>query len=64
MLRETCDRVLGDPTITPSKANLRAVAMQILGEAYASAQKDAPEDSEYVKVETKASRERERPRYQ
>ncbi|KAF7986759.1 hypothetical protein HWV62_20344 [Athelia sp. TMB] len=64
VLRETCDRVLGDPTIPPSKANLRAVALQILGEAYASAQKDAPEDSEYVKVETKASRERERPRYQ
>jgi len=64
VLRETCDRVLGDPTIPPFKANLRAVAMQILGEAYASAQKDAPEDSEYVKVETKASRERERPRYQ
>lgn len=32
VLRETCERVLEDPTITRDKATLRAVAMQMLGE--------------------------------
>lgn len=56
VLRETCDKVLEDPSITPAKANLRAVALQILGEAYMSARKedeDRKEESEYVKIDTK-----------
>jgi len=56
VLRETCDKVLEDPSITPAKANLRAVALQILGEAYTSARKedeDRKEESEYVKIDTK-----------
>lgn len=65
VLRETCDRVLEDPTIPPAKAELRAVALQILGEAYASAKKEGEngtEESEYVKVDTKGSRERDKAR--
>jgi hypothetical protein len=52
------------------KAQLRAVALQILGEAYMNVKKDAPnsnpvvndgvpEESEYVRVDTKSSRARE-----
>ncbi|KAJ7119499.1 DnaJ-domain-containing protein [Mycena epipterygia] len=60
VLRETCERVLEDPTITREKANLRAVAMQMLGEAYAGVTKDGQsigDDSEYVRVETRSSRD-------
>ncbi|KAG6850369.1 hypothetical protein H0H93_014323 [Arthromyces matolae] len=63
VLRETCDRVLEDPNVTRDKAQLRAVALQILGEAFMGARKDDPpsnEDNEYVKVETKNSRAREK----
>ena len=60
VLRETCERVLSDPNIPPQKAVLRAVALQVLGEAYMSVKKDIQEDSEYVRVETKNSRERAR----
>ncbi|GJE93563.1 DnaJ-domain-containing protein [Phanerochaete sordida] len=65
VLRETCDRVLEDPAVPRQKATLRAVAMQILGEAYMGVKKDAdqiegaPEESEYVRVETKSSRKRD-----
>ena len=62
VLRETCDRVLEDPTVPRTKAQLRAVAMQILGEAYMNVRKDADEakeEAEYVRVETKSSRQRD-----
>jgi len=64
VLRETCDRVLEDSSVTRSKAQLRAVALQILGDAYMSVKKEdeqAPtsEESEYVRVETKNSRQRD-----
>lgn len=66
VLRETCDRVLEDTTIPRGKATLRAVALQILGEAYVSVKKEpdnnTPDESEYVKVDTKTSRERDRQR--
>lgn len=65
-----CDTVLTDPAITRDKAQLRAVALQMLGEAYVNVKKDAPssnpvvngatgEDSEYVRIDTKNSRARE-----
>ncbi|KII84729.1 hypothetical protein PLICRDRAFT_146200 [Plicaturopsis crispa FD-325 SS-3] len=60
VLRETCDRVLSDPNIPPAKAELRAVALQVLGEAYLSVRKEVDEESEYVRIETKSSKERER----
>lgn len=62
VLRETCDRVLEDPSINRTKANLRAVALQILGDAYLSVKKDdepGSEEREYVKIETKNSRQRD-----
>ncbi|KAH8105294.1 DnaJ-domain-containing protein [Cristinia sonorae] len=63
VLRETCDRVLEDPAVPRNKAILRAVALQILGEAYMSVHKDDDaarnEESEYVKVDTKNSRQRD-----
>ncbi len=61
-MRETCDRVLEDPSIQRQNAQLRAVAMQILGEAYMSVRKDDEQETaenEYVKVETKNSRRRD-----
>jgi len=39
ILRETCERVLEDPTITREKAQLRAVALQMLGEAFMNVKK-------------------------
>ncbi|KAF8836852.1 DnaJ-domain-containing protein [Paxillus ammoniavirescens] len=65
VLRETCDRVLEDPSVSRNKATLRAVALQILGESYVAIKKDSdgiPDEGEYVRVETKSSRERERQR--
>ncbi|GBE85685.1 DnaJ-domain-containing protein [Sparassis latifolia] len=62
VLRETCDRVLEDPSIPRAKAQLRAIALLILGEAYMAVKKDheeGREESEYVKVETKNSRQRD-----
>ncbi|OCH87992.1 DnaJ-domain-containing protein [Obba rivulosa] len=67
VLRETCDRILEDPSIPRNKAQLRAVALQILGEAYMAVKKDGEEtreESEYVKIETKNSRQRDSQRVQ
>ena len=61
ILRETCDRVLNDSTITREKAVLRAAALQILGNAFTAVRnerEEARDDSEYVRVETKSSRQR------
>lgn len=58
VLRETCDKVLEDPSITPQKADLRAIALQILGEAYMSVRKEDEEkrvENEYVRIDTKGS---------
>lgn len=62
VLRETCDKVLEDPTVSRDKAHLRAVALQILGEAFMAARKDdvSSDDGEYVRVETKSSRARDK----
>jgi hypothetical protein len=62
ILLETCERVLEDTTITREKAQLRAVALQMLGEAYMNVKKDdagKPDDNDYVKIETKQSRARD-----
>ena len=65
MLRETCDRVLNDPTISRNTAVLRAAALQTLGDAFMAVQnerEEARDDSEYVRIETKSSRQRAQPR--
>ncbi|KAH9966296.1 DnaJ-domain-containing protein [Russula compacta] len=61
VLRETCDRVLNDPTISSNTAILRAAALQILGNAFMAVRNErdeARDDSEYVRIETKSSRQR------
>ncbi|KAI9439408.1 DnaJ-domain-containing protein [Russula earlei] len=61
VLRETCDRVLNDPTISRNTAVLRAAALQILGDTFSAVRNErdeARDDSEYVRVETKSSRQR------
>lgn len=61
VLRETCDRVLNPESGIPqNKLVLRATALEILGEAFMSAQKDVPSvlDSDYVRVETQSSKAR------
>lgn len=64
VLRETCDRVLEtpNPPVSPEKAQLRAVALQILGDAFSQVRKDGEEgreEAEYVRVDTRGSRERD-----
>ena len=61
VLRETCDRVLEAEGVPRYNAQLRAVALQILGQAYVDVRKDedvAKEESEYVRIEPKNSRAR------
>lgn len=61
MLRETCDRVLNDPSISRNTAILRAAALQTLGDAFMAVRnerEEARDDSEYVRIETKNSRQR------
>ena len=62
VLRETCDRVLNDPAISPNTAVLRAAALQILGDVFMAVRNErdeaAREDSEYVRIDTKTSRQR------
>jgi len=65
VLRETCDRVLNDPTISRNTAVLRAAALQTLGDAFMAVRNEREEtrdDSEYVRIETKSSRQRAQPR--
>lgn len=58
VLRETCDRVLSDPSLHPSKLHHQAEAMRILGEAYLGVKKYDRSEEDYVRIETRASRER------
>ncbi|EJD38159.1 DnaJ-domain-containing protein [Auricularia subglabra TFB-10046 SS5] len=60
ILRETCDRILEQPGVPPFKLKLRAQALQILGEAYAAVRKESGDlDDEYVRIDTRTSKERE-----
>ncbi|KAF8583662.1 DnaJ-domain-containing protein [Ramaria rubella] len=74
ILRETCERVLSPGTVpspqSPSspphhapvsreKLHLRAVALQIMGEAFMAVRKDGSEEADYVRIESQASRQRE-----
>lgn len=68
VLRETCDRVLFNSSLSSAQLELRAIALQIMGDAFAGVKKDGEGEhagmvggeSEYVRVETKASKERDR----
>ncbi|KAG8873181.1 hypothetical protein FRB97_006976 [Tulasnella sp. 331] len=59
VLRETCDRVLTDPASSRDKLIARAVALGMLGDAFLAIRKDSETESEYVRVDTKASKERD-----
>jgi len=59
VLRETCDRILSDSSLPQSKLMARAMALGMLGDAFLAVRKDSETESEYVKVDTKASRERD-----
>ncbi len=62
VLRETCDRVLSPShSVTQRTLILRATALEICGEAYMAATKDGLSvlDSEYVRIDTKSSKERD-----
>ncbi|KAH7102452.1 DnaJ-domain-containing protein [Auriculariales sp. MPI-PUGE-AT-0066] len=60
ILRETCDRILEQPNVPVSKLELRAHALQILGEAYGAVKKEGGDiEDEYVRVDTKSSKARD-----
>jgi len=53
--------VLNDPAIPRNTAVLRAAALQILGDVFSAVRNErdeARDDSEYVRIETKNSRQR------
>jgi hypothetical protein len=61
VLRETCDRVLNDASIPRDTAVLRAAALQILGDVFSAVRNErdeARDDGEFVRIETKSSRQR------
>ena len=60
VIREACDKVLSDPTASRQTRQLRAAAMNLMGEAFCSVQKGVDGLSEeFVKIETAASKKRE-----
>ncbi|KIJ47798.1 hypothetical protein M422DRAFT_163506 [Sphaerobolus stellatus SS14] len=63
VLREVCERVLSPESAPPRRSlHLRAFALQIMGEAFMGVKKEGSVEAEYVKVESRASRERDRMR--
>ena len=53
--------MLNDPTIPRNTAVLRAAALQILGDVFSAVRNErdeARDDGEYVRIETKNSRQR------
>lgn len=74
VVRETADRVLSDPAISPEKRHLRVVALGYMADvrrpktdelgdadwqAFLAVQKEEDKNDEFVKVDTPASRARE-----
>jgi hypothetical protein len=60
VVREACDKVLADTSASRHTRELRAAAMNLMGQAFESVQKgvDGLSD-EFVKIETAASKKRE-----
>ncbi|BEJ15054.1 hypothetical protein CspHIS471_0408210 [Cutaneotrichosporon sp. HIS471] len=60
VIRETCDKVLSDPTVSREKRELRAAAMGLMGDAFISIRAgDSGPSDEYVRIETAASKQRD-----
>jgi hypothetical protein len=60
VVREACEQVLTDPSITYEKRVLRATALNLAAEAFLSIKKEGAEPIEdFVKVDTAASKQRE-----
>ncbi|KAL7422956.1 DnaJ-like protein [Cryptotrichosporon argae] len=57
VIRETAEKVLSDPNVSKEKRELRAVALDMMGEAFVNVKKEGEE--EFVKVETAASKQRD-----
>ncbi|WWC92369.1 uncharacterized protein L201_007326 [Kwoniella dendrophila CBS 6074] len=61
VVRETCERVLTEPSVPKEKLHMRAHALGLMAEAYLAIRKDgesAPGE-DFVKVETPASKQRD-----
>ncbi|OCF30716.1 chaperone regulator [Kwoniella heveanensis BCC8398] len=61
VIRETCDKVLSDPSVPKEKRDMRAVALGLMSDAFLGIRKDEesqPAD-DFVKVDTPASKQRE-----
>ncbi|WVQ63383.1 uncharacterized protein L199_001536 [Kwoniella botswanensis] len=61
VVRETCEKVLTEPSIPKEKLHMRAYALGLMADAYLAIRKDgeSPAAEEFVKVETPASRQRD-----
>ncbi|KAL1412658.1 DnaJ-like protein [Vanrija albida] len=60
VVRETCDKVLSDPNVSREKRDLRASALNLMGEAFLSVKKgEEGSNDEFVKIETAASKQRD-----
>nr|ODN95982.1 chaperone regulator [Cryptococcus depauperatus CBS 7855] len=59
VIRDTCEKVLSDPTVSKEKLHLRAVALGMMGEAFLSVNKEGalPTD-DFVRIETPVSKQR------
>ncbi|WWD07270.1 hypothetical protein V865_005367 [Kwoniella europaea PYCC6329] len=61
VVRETCEKVLTEPSIPKEKLHMRAYALGLMADAYLAIRKDgeSPAAEEFVKVETPASKQRD-----
>ncbi|EIW70101.1 hypothetical protein TREMEDRAFT_68484 [Tremella mesenterica DSM 1558] len=57
IVRETAEKVLSDPRVSKEKREMRAVALELMAEAFLSVREGKEED--FVKVDTPASKQRE-----
>lgn len=59
VVREACEQVLIDPSISHEKRVLRATALNLAAEAFLSIKKESEAIGEFVKVDTASSKQRE-----
>lgn len=59
VVREACEQVLTDPSISHEKRVLRATALNLAAEAFLSIKKEGEAIEEFVRVDTPASKQRE-----